>query len=159
MYKIQYRPGLPGNLLCGFLKEWQSQMQSMKRILTDHLQECCHCTAKYLYPLIAQWTRVSIKIMWGFYLKLLKITSLLSVWINLDVVALPDFGAGAMENWGLMTFHESSLMYLPSDKFTSKKAVIAVIMSHELGHQARGKKFFISLWGCFLWVADDAVKD
>lgn len=50
-----------------------------------------------------------------------------------------------MENWGLMTFHESSLMYLPSDKFTSKKAVIAVIMSHELGHQARGKKFFISL--------------
>ncbi|XP_010287322.1 PREDICTED: aminopeptidase Q-like, partial [Phaethon lepturus] len=38
-----------------------------------------------------------------------------------DLVALPDFGAGAMENWGLMTFQESSLMYLPSDKFTSRK--------------------------------------
>ncbi|NXL87475.1 AMPQ Aminopeptidase, partial [Alectura lathami] len=53
-----------------------------------------------------------------------------------DLVALPDFGAGAMENWGLMTFEESSLMYLPSDKFTSRKTVIAIIVSHELGHQA-----------------------
>ncbi|NXX84708.1 AMPQ Aminopeptidase, partial [Urocolius indicus] len=53
-----------------------------------------------------------------------------------DLVALPDFGAGAMENWGLMTFQESSLMYLPSDKFTSRKAMIAIIVSHELGHQA-----------------------
>lgn len=46
-----------------------------------------------------------------------------------------------MENWGLMTFQESSLMYLPSDKFTSRKAMIAIIVSHELGHQACGKKF------------------
>ncbi|NXH09690.1 AMPQ Aminopeptidase, partial [Bucco capensis] len=53
-----------------------------------------------------------------------------------DLVALPDFGAGAMENWGLMTFQESSLMYFPSDKFTSRKAMIAIIVSHELGHQA-----------------------
>ncbi|KFW08187.1 Aminopeptidase Q, partial [Fulmarus glacialis] len=53
-----------------------------------------------------------------------------------DLVALPDFGAGAMENWGLMTFQESSLMYLPSDKLTSRKAMIAIIVSHELGHQA-----------------------
>uniref|UniRef100_A0A8V5GNK8 Aminopeptidase n=1 Tax=Melopsittacus undulatus TaxID=13146 RepID=A0A8V5GNK8_MELUD len=52
-----------------------------------------------------------------------------------DLVALPDFGAGAMENWGLMTFQESSLMYQPSDKFTSRKAMIAIIVSHELGHQ------------------------
>ncbi|KAK2518069.1 Lvrn [Columba livia] len=53
-----------------------------------------------------------------------------------DLVALPEFGAGAMENWGLITFQESSLLYLPSDKFTSRKAMIAIIMSHELGHQA-----------------------
>ncbi|OPJ72626.1 aminopeptidase Q [Patagioenas fasciata monilis] len=55
-----------------------------------------------------------------------------------DLVALPEFGAGAMENWGLITFQESSLMYLPSDKFTSRKAMIAIIVSHELGHQACG---------------------
>lgn len=66
-----------------------------------------------------------------------------------------------MENWGLMTFQESSLMYLPSDKFTSRKAMVAIIVSHELGHQACGKKFctFICLRGCFLLVANDADTD
>ncbi|NXD17617.1 AMPQ Aminopeptidase, partial [Nothocercus nigrocapillus] len=58
-----------------------------------------------------------------------------------DLVALPDFEAGAMENWGLMTFQESSLMYLPSDKFTGRKAMIAITTSHEIGHQACGKQF------------------
>uniref|UniRef100_A0A8U8BV53 Aminopeptidase n=1 Tax=Geospiza parvula TaxID=87175 RepID=A0A8U8BV53_GEOPR len=52
-----------------------------------------------------------------------------------DLVALPDFGAGGMENWGLMIFQEASLMNLPSDEFTSRKAMIALIVSHELGHQ------------------------
>jgi len=46
-----------------------------------------------------------------------------------------------MENWGLMIFQESSLMYLPSDKLTIRKTMIAIIVSHELGHQACGKKF------------------
>ncbi|RMB97084.1 hypothetical protein DUI87_26367 [Hirundo rustica rustica] len=57
-----------------------------------------------------------------------------------DLVALPDFGAGGMENWGLMIFQEASLMNFPSDEFTSRKAMIALIVSHELGHQACGKK-------------------
>ncbi|NWR49802.1 AMPQ Aminopeptidase, partial [Regulus satrapa] len=58
-----------------------------------------------------------------------------------DLVALPDFGAGAMENWGLMIFQEASLMTLPGDEFTGRKAVIALIVSHELGHQAYLKVF------------------
>ncbi|NXY82375.1 AMPQ Aminopeptidase, partial [Alcedo cyanopectus] len=66
-----------------------------------------------------------------------------------DLVALPDFGAGAMENWGLMTFQESSLMYSPSDKFTTRKAMIAIIVSHELGHQACFFFFFSSF--LFKW--------
>ncbi|KAF2986765.1 hypothetical protein EK904_004726 [Melospiza melodia maxima] len=53
-----------------------------------------------------------------------------------DLVALPDFGAGGMENWGLMIFQEASLMNLPGDEFTSRKAMIALVVSHELGHQA-----------------------
>lgn len=96
-------------------------------------------------------------------MKMFKITIFVcvSVWINLDLVALPDFGAGGMENWGLMIFQEASLMNLPSDEFTSRKAMIALIVSHELGHQACGKKFCtcICLWHCFLMVADDAVTD
>ncbi|KFV86707.1 Aminopeptidase Q, partial [Struthio camelus australis] len=53
-----------------------------------------------------------------------------------DLVALPHFGADAMENWGLMIFQESSLMYLPRDKFTGRKTLIAITTSHEIGHQA-----------------------
>uniref|UniRef100_A0A8C8E8F5 Laeverin n=1 Tax=Otus sunia TaxID=257818 RepID=A0A8C8E8F5_9STRI len=68
-----------------------------------------------------------------------------------DLVALPDFGAGAMENWGLITFQESSLMYLPSDKFTSRKAMIAIIVSHELGHQWFGNLVTMNWWND-LWL-------
>uniref|UniRef100_A0A8C8R6R3 Aminopeptidase n=1 Tax=Pelusios castaneus TaxID=367368 RepID=A0A8C8R6R3_9SAUR len=68
-----------------------------------------------------------------------------------DLVALPDFGAGAMENWGLMTFQESSLMYIPSDKFRSKKAMISLIISHELGHQWFGNLVTMNWWND-LWL-------
>ncbi|NWU31061.1 AMPQ Aminopeptidase, partial [Dyaphorophyia castanea] len=53
-----------------------------------------------------------------------------------DLVALPDFGAGGMENWGLMIYQEALLINLPSDELRNKKAVIALIVSHELAHQA-----------------------
>ncbi|XP_054253943.1 aminopeptidase Q [Indicator indicator] len=68
-----------------------------------------------------------------------------------DLVALPDFGVGGMENWGLITFHESSLMYLPSDKFTSRKALISLIVSHELGHQWFGNLVTMNWWND-LWL-------
>lgn len=45
-----------------------------------------------------------------------------------------------MENWGLIIFQEASLMNFPSDEFTRRKAMIALIVSHELGHQVCGKK-------------------
>ncbi|XP_014434715.1 aminopeptidase Q [Pelodiscus sinensis] len=68
-----------------------------------------------------------------------------------DLVALPDFGVGAMENWGLMTFQESSLMYNPSDKFRGKKAMICLIVSHELGHQWFGNLVTMNWWND-LWL-------
>ncbi|XP_053911418.1 aminopeptidase Q [Cuculus canorus] len=68
-----------------------------------------------------------------------------------DLVALPEFGAGAMENWGLVTFQESSLMYLPSHKFTCRKAMIAIIVSHELGHQWFGNLVTMKWWND-LWL-------
>ncbi|XP_074850217.1 aminopeptidase Q [Carettochelys insculpta] len=68
-----------------------------------------------------------------------------------DLVTLPDFGGGAMENWGLMTFQESSLMYIPNDKFRSKKAMICLIVSHELGHQWFGNLVTMNWWND-LWL-------
>uniref|UniRef100_A0A8C0HFC7 Aminopeptidase n=1 Tax=Chelonoidis abingdonii TaxID=106734 RepID=A0A8C0HFC7_CHEAB len=68
-----------------------------------------------------------------------------------DLVALPDFAAGAMENWGLMTFQESALMYIPRDQFGSKKAMICLIVSHEIGHQWFGNLVTMNWWND-LWL-------
>ncbi|XP_043370808.1 aminopeptidase Q isoform X2 [Dermochelys coriacea] len=68
-----------------------------------------------------------------------------------DLIALPDFGAGAMENWGLMTFQESSLMYIPSDQSGGKKSMICLIVSHELGHQWFGNLVTMNWWND-LWL-------
>uniref|UniRef100_A0A8V0Y1V6 Aminopeptidase n=1 Tax=Gallus gallus TaxID=9031 RepID=A0A8V0Y1V6_CHICK len=61
-----------------------------------------------------------------------------------DLIALPYFGEGAMENWGLLIFEEETLLYLPSDKVSDRKTAIALIVSHELAHQAGGKTFCTS---------------
>ncbi|XP_050801598.1 aminopeptidase Q [Gopherus flavomarginatus] len=68
-----------------------------------------------------------------------------------DLVALPDFAANAMENWGLMTFQESALMYIPRDQFESKKAMICLIVSHEIGHQWFGNLVTMNWWND-LWL-------
>ncbi|XP_052557322.1 aminopeptidase Q [Tympanuchus pallidicinctus] len=70
-----------------------------------------------------------------------------------DLVALPDFGAGAMENWGLMTFEEAALLYLPSDKFTGRRMIIALIVSHELAHQWFGNLVTMTWWND-LWLKE-----
>ena len=48
-----------------------------------------------------------------------------------------------MENWGLLIFDESLLLLQPNDKLTEKKIMISYIVSHEIGHQACGKMFFL----------------
>uniref|UniRef100_A0A8C0UNL8 Laeverin n=1 Tax=Cyanistes caeruleus TaxID=156563 RepID=A0A8C0UNL8_CYACU len=68
-----------------------------------------------------------------------------------DLVALPDFGAAGMENWGLLIFQEASLMNVPSDDFTSRKAMIALIVSHELAHQWFGNLVTMNWWND-LWL-------
>lgn len=56
------------------------------------------------------------------------------LFLFLDMVAIPDFLAGAMENWGLITFRETSLLV---DKQSSplEKQVVASVIAHELAHQ------------------------
>ncbi|XP_069481637.1 aminopeptidase Q [Ambystoma mexicanum] len=63
-----------------------------------------------------------------------------------DLVALPDFGAGAMENWGLMTFQEYGLTVEKSEKQAIAKASISLIVSHELGHQWFGNLVTMKWW-------------
>uniref|UniRef100_A0A9J8C0U7 Aminopeptidase n=2 Tax=Cyprinus carpio TaxID=7962 RepID=A0A9J8C0U7_CYPCA len=53
---------------------------------------------------------------------------------KLDLVAIPDFLAGAMENWGLITFRETTLLVGSNSSAIDKQLVTSVI-AHELAHQ------------------------
>ena len=50
------------------------------------------------------------------------------------MIAIPDFAAGAMENWGLITYRETALLYKPGESSESNKQRVAIVVSHELAH-------------------------
>ena len=52
-----------------------------------------------------------------------------------DLFAIPDFAAGAMENWGLITYRETAILYDPESTSSAGKQWITVVVSHELAHQ------------------------
>lgn len=54
-----------------------------------------------------------------------------------DKIAIPDFGTGAMENWGLITYRETNLLYDEKDSSSYNKQRVASVISHELVHQVR----------------------
>jgi len=53
----------------------------------------------------------------------------------LDHIAIPDFPAGAMENWGLVTYLMRSLLYNEEESSSSDKQWVALVVAHELAHQ------------------------
>ena len=53
------------------------------------------------------------------------------------MLAVPEFGAGAMENWGLIIYRETALLYDPNSSSTANKMRVATVISHELAHQVR----------------------
>ena len=55
--------------------------------------------------------------------------------LSTDMIAVPDFAAGAMENWGLIIYRETALLYDPAVSAASNKQRVAVVVSHELAHQ------------------------
>ena len=64
---------------------------------------------------------------------------------KLDQVALPDFEAGAMENWGLVTYRESMLLASKNSSVGTKKSV-ALTVAHELSHQWFGDLVTMKWW-------------
>uniref|UniRef100_A0A8V0XA92 Aminopeptidase n=1 Tax=Gallus gallus TaxID=9031 RepID=A0A8V0XA92_CHICK len=54
---------------------------------------------------------------------------------KLDKIAIPDFGTGAMENWGLITYRETNLLYDPNESASSNQQRVAAVVAHELVHQ------------------------
>ncbi len=68
-----------------------------------------------------------------------------------DHVALPDFGSGAMENWGLITYRETTLLADPATTTVASKQYIATVISHELSHQWFGNLVTMKWWNN-LWL-------
>uniref|UniRef100_A0A3Q1BCN6 Aminopeptidase n=1 Tax=Amphiprion ocellaris TaxID=80972 RepID=A0A3Q1BCN6_AMPOC len=68
-----------------------------------------------------------------------------------DQIALPDFNAGAMENWGLITYRETALLYDEEYSSNSNKERIATIIAHELAHMWFGNLVTLRWWND-LWL-------
>lgn len=54
---------------------------------------------------------------------------------KLDMLAIPDFAWGAMENWGCVTYRTTALLVDPKLTSTAVKQWVALVVAHELAHQ------------------------
>lgn len=70
---------------------------------------------------------------------------------KIDLVAIADFSAGAMENWGLVTYRQACLLVDPEHTAASHKQLIAVVVGHELAHQWFGNLVTMEWW-THLWL-------
>ncbi|MGO2723303.1 MAG: M1 family metallopeptidase [Lactobacillus sp.] len=61
-------------------------------------------------------------------------------------LALPDFSAGAMENWGLITYREAYLTLDPDNTSLEMKKLVASVITHELAHQWFGDLVTMKWW-------------
>lgn len=71
-----------------------------------------------------------------------KINVPITTFFFVDQIALPDFNAGAMENWGLITYRETALLYDPKISAAGNKQRVATVVAHELAHMVISQKRF-----------------
>jgi aminopeptidase N/puromycin-sensitive aminopeptidase len=65
---------------------------------------------------------------------------------KLDLIALPDFEAGAMENFGAITYRETALLVDPKTASTGAKKEVALVIAHEMAHQWFGDLVTMQWW-------------
>jgi len=65
---------------------------------------------------------------------------------KVDLVALPDFAAGAMENLGCITFRENLLLVDPETATHLERQLVADVVSHELAHMWFGDLVTMRWW-------------
>ncbi|GBP44106.1 Aminopeptidase N [Eumeta japonica] len=68
-----------------------------------------------------------------------------------DMFAIPDFSSGAMENWGLITYRETALLYDEKQSSFTAKERVASVVAHELAHQWFGNLVTMKWWSD-LWL-------
>ncbi|XP_045180065.2 puromycin-sensitive aminopeptidase-like [Mercenaria mercenaria] len=70
---------------------------------------------------------------------------------KIDLIAIADFSAGAMENWGLVTYRETALLIDPQNSSSKTKQWVALVVGHELAHQWFGNLVTMEWW-THLWL-------
>ena len=65
---------------------------------------------------------------------------------KLDLIALPDFEAGAMENFGAITYRETDLLINPKTASVGAKENVAIVVAHEMSHQWFGDLVTMNWW-------------
>lgn len=70
---------------------------------------------------------------------------------KLDQAAIPDFAAGAMENWGLVTYRTAYLLFEEGVTNENYRRIIATTIAHEYAHNFFGNHVTIDWW-TYLWL-------
>lgn len=70
---------------------------------------------------------------------------------KIDLIGIPDFAAGAMENWGLITYRETRLLIDEENSSLEAKKSTARTISHELAHMWFGNLVTMEWWS-YLWL-------
>ena len=65
---------------------------------------------------------------------------------KLDIIGVPDFAAGAMENAGAITFREEYLFADPGRASLGTRKTVASVISHEIAHQWFGDLVTMKWW-------------
>ena len=65
---------------------------------------------------------------------------------KLDHVAIPDFAAGAMENWGCVTYRETALLVDPENSSAGTRQRVAEVVAHEMAHMWFGDLVTMEWW-------------
>lgn len=70
---------------------------------------------------------------------------------KMDLIAIADFTAGAMENWGLVTYRETALLIDNESSSAHTRQWVALVVCHELAHQWFGNLVTMEWW-THLWL-------
>ncbi|KAJ3270371.1 hypothetical protein HDV01_007899 [Terramyces sp. JEL0728] len=65
---------------------------------------------------------------------------------KLDLIAIPDMKFGAMENWGLITYRDTAILYDPQNSTPGNKQRVATVIAHEFAHQWFGNLVTMEWW-------------
>ena len=65
---------------------------------------------------------------------------------KLDMIAIPDFEAGAMENFGAITYRESDFLVDPKNASVGALRRVGIVVAHEMAHQWFGDMVTLAWW-------------